>query len=221
LNFSPGPISCRAILFDLDGVLVDSQEAFHRQWLAWAAQHGVDGEATFQLGQGLLTADHIRIVAPHLNADLEAERFDEAAVDDVDGVRAISGARTLVEGLPKGAWAVVTSSIERLARSRLRAAGLPEPAVLITPEVVTRGKPDPEGYIRAAQLLGVSPAASVVIEDSPTGIRAGRAAGAFVIAIPTTHPREELLDASVIAALTDIQARSRHDRGLIELTFIR
>jgi mannitol-1-/sugar-/sorbitol-6-phosphatase len=103
LNFSPGPISCRAILFDLDGVLVDSEEAFHRQWLAWAAQHGVDGEATFHLGQGLLTADHIRIVAPHLNADLEAARFDEAAVDDVDGVRAISGASPdLSVGRPGG-----------------------------------------------------------------------------------------------------------------------
>jgi sugar-phosphatase len=103
----------------------------------------------------------------------------------------------------------------------LRAAGLPEPAVLVTPEVVTRGKPDPESYIRAAKLLGVSPTASVVIEDSPAGIRAGRAAGAFVIATPTTHPREELLDASVIAALTDIQVRSQHDGRLIELTFIQ
>jgi mannitol-1-/sugar-/sorbitol-6-phosphatase len=203
-------------LFDLDGVLVDSDEAFHRQWLRWAAQHGVDGEATFQIGQGLLTADHIRIVAPHLDADLEAERFDHAAVHDVEGVRAISGAPELVSALPDCGWSVVTSSIRPLALARLRAAGIPVPKSLVTPELVTRGKPDPEGYLRAAELLGVPPAEAVVIEDSPTGVKAGRSAGAIVIAVETTHSRADLSEADLITRLAAITVRVGQ-RDLIEL----
>ncbi len=200
-------VTCRALLFDLDGVLIDSTPDFHRHWIAWAAAHGLDGEATFEVGQGIRTADHIRLVAPHLDPDLEARRFEEMEVEDVGETVALPGARNLVAQVPPNRWAVVTSSIRSLARARLRAGGVPLPKVLVCADDVTNGKPDPEGYVRACSELGVPANTTVVFEDSPAGVAAGRAAGAFVIAVPTTHTHEQLAGADAVTPLVAIGVR--------------
>jgi len=214
---SPGPLVCRAVLFDLDGVLIDSTESFHRHWLSWADRHGLDGEATFEIGHGLRTADHIRLVAPDLDADLEARRFEELEVEDTEGIRAYPGARELLATLPANCWAVVTSSIDLLAKARLRAGGLPVPEVLVSADDVTKGKPHPEGYLLASKLLGVPARDTVVIEDSPAGVGAGLAAGAIVVAVPTTHAPDQLAEAAFVAPLKHIDARQR-DATAIELS---
>jgi mannitol-1-/sugar-/sorbitol-6-phosphatase len=210
-------IVCRAVLFDLDGVLIDSAADFHRHWLTWARHHGIDGEATFEVGHGLRTADHIRLVAPHLDADSEAHRFEEMEVHDAGGTAAVAGASELVAELPPGRWAVVTSSIRSLAMARLRAAGLPTPDVLVCADDVTAGKPDPEGYARAIRALGVHANQAVVVEDSPAGVAAGQAAGAFVIAVLTTHSAVHLAAADVVAPLTRISAESSENGDITVL----
>jgi mannitol-1-/sugar-/sorbitol-6-phosphatase len=113
----------------------------------------------------------------------------------VNGLRALPGARELVQSVPAGRFAIVTSASRPLAESRLRAAGLPVPEVLVTADEVNSGKPDPAGYLRAACLLGVDPAHSVVLEDAPAGVEAGVAAGMTVIGVLTTNPASALRDA--------------------------
>jgi mannitol-1-/sugar-/sorbitol-6-phosphatase len=160
------------------------------------------------MGQGLRTADHIRLVAPHLDADREADRFELMEVEDATETRAFPGALDLVAALPLDRWAVVTSSIPPLAKARLRAAGLPVPQVLVAAHDVAAGKPDPEGYLRASELLAVPSQATIVIEDSPAGVEAGRRAGARVIAVPTTHEIEQLGHADLVVPLTRLAVRN-------------
>ena len=182
LMFEPG-----AVLSDMDGVLVDSWAAIERTWRQFAERHGLDPEVVLGASHGRPTIDVIRSVAPHLDAEAEAAAIDRAQIADVDGLRALPGARELVQSVPAGRFAIVTSASRPLAESRLRAAGLPVPDVLVTADEVESGKPDPAGYLRAACLLGVDPAHSVVLEDAPAGVDAGVAAGMTVIGVLTTN----------------------------------
>ena len=195
---------CDAVLFDLDGVLVDSQECVERHWRRWAAQHDVDWTAIVEVAPGRRTAETIALVAPQLNAEAEALQLslDEAA--DTDGVRAVDGASELL-ALPEGCWAIVTSGNTATATSRLRVAGLPIPAVLVTADDVVRGKPDPEPYRIAAERLGVMATNCIVLEDSPTGVAAGRSAAMRVVGIASTHRPEDLAEAdAVVGRLADV-----------------
>ena len=211
-------VLAEVVLFDLDGVLVDSTPTFRRHWYRWAAEHGLDGPATFDVGQGIQTADHIRIVAPHLDAAREAERFERLEVEDAEGVEAIPGARELVASVPEERWAVVTSSIRPLALARLRSAGLPIPRVLVSAEEIARGKPAPDGYLEAARALGCPIEKAVVVEDTPPGVDAGKAAGARVVAVATTYRREQLARADLIVE-SPVQLKVRPLDGLgIEVT---
>jgi sugar-phosphatase len=139
----------------------------------------------------------IRAVAPHLDAEPEAAAIDRDQVNEVDGLRALPGARELVDSVPAERFAVVTSASRRLAEARLRAAGLPVPEVLVTADDVENGKPDSAAYLRAAQLLGVDPAHSVVLEDAPAGVEAGVAAGMTVVGVLTTNSESALRSAHV------------------------
>jgi sugar-phosphatase len=189
------PVSIRlrsvAVLFDMDGTLVDSTQSVERQWRRWAARVGLDAAGIIAVAHGRRTLDVLHQFAPHLATVDEAARFDAEEAQDREGVVAVPGAVQLVESLPKQQWAVVTSADRVLATDRLRTAGLPVPPVLVTGDEVTRGKPDPEGYLKAARLLEVAPADCLVLEDTPAGVEAGRAAGMQVIALATTYTADD------------------------------
>jgi sugar-phosphatase len=192
-------IECSAILFDLDGVLVDSTAYVERQWREWAASRGLDPAPFVRYCHGRRAVETIRLAAPELDADAEVARFYANARPDDVHLDAFPGARDLLLSLPAGTWAVVTSTVRESALRRISEAGLPEPQVLVSAEQVRAGKPSPEGYLGAAALLGVAPAACVVIEDAPPGIEAGRAAGMPVVALRTTYPTADLAGATAIA----------------------
>ena len=180
------------MLSDLDGVLVDSAAMIERTWRGFAARHGLDADEVVAAGHGRRSIDLIRLVAPHLDAEFEAARVEREEIAQTPGLRLLPGARALVESVPAERFAIVTSGSRALALARLGAAGLPVPDVLVTADEVDDGKPHPAGYLRAAELLGVDPAHSVVIEDAPAGVEAGRAAGMTVIAVLTTNDESAL-----------------------------
>jgi mannitol-1-/sugar-/sorbitol-6-phosphatase len=183
---------CRAILFDLDGVLVDSTAYVEEQWRRWAQAKGLPVEPFLQVCHGRRALETIQLAAPHLDAEAEVAAFvpDHAEYDGA--LKPVEGASRLLQALPVGSWAVATSGIRAAAIERLRDAGLPIPGVLVCAEDVRHGKPSPEVYLMAAAGLGVSPTDCVVVEDAPAGIQAARAAGMGVIALTTTHRLEDL-----------------------------
>ena len=182
------------MLCDLDGVLVDSTASIARVYRTWAAEHGLDGELVVAAAQGVPAREVVRICAPALDAVAESRRIEAAHVAD-DRITAIAGARELLDGTPPDRIAVVTSGSDALAAARLRITGLRAPPVLVTADMVARGKPDPAGYLLAAELLGASVDECVVLEDAPAGVAAGLAAGMRVIGVLTSHARSELAGA--------------------------
>ncbi|MEJ6549615.1 HAD-IA family hydrolase [Corynebacterium sp. USCH3] len=208
-----------AILFDIDGTLVDSTPAVNRAWRAWAAEHDIDADEVLAVCHGRRSADTIADFLPADQVAAEAGRLEEKEAGDVDGVVALPGAAELLTSLPADMWAAVTSGSQALMRARLGAAGLPVPGNLIAAEDVTDGKPDPQGYRMAAEALGVDPADCLVIEDAPAGLGAGRAAGGRVLAVATSHPRDELEALGrnqaadlVLDALTDLAVEVQDGR---------
>ena len=189
---------CSAILFDLDGVLVDSTRSVDRQWRAWARQKGVDGDKVMAIAHGVRTIEVIRTVAPHLDADAEVWELENREADDQEGVEIMPGAVELVRSIPEGRWGVVTSGTRLLASARLRFGGLPVPKTLVTAEDVANGKPHPEPYLKGAERLGVQPADCLVIEDAPAGIQSARSGGMKVIGITSTYPESQLSTADVV-----------------------
>jgi sugar-phosphatase len=185
-----------AVISDLDGVLVDSAAATSRAWARWGERHGLDGAAIQAANHGRPARD---LVAEHVTADAldaEAAFVLDAEAGDTEGVLAFPGAARVL-ALP--VVAIATSCVLPLAHARLRAAGLPIPDVLVSSDQVARGKPAPDPYLLAAERLGVDPAACLVLEDAPSGIAAGRAAGMTVWAVTTTHAAGELGAAHRIA----------------------
>src|SRR5258708_1814350 len=167
-------ISCRAIVFDLDGVLVDSTVIVERHWRMWAAQHGLDGEFILAHAHGRRTIDTLRTVASHLNLDLEQEAalLEKREVEDTAGLITVPGAVELLLALPGHSWAIVTSGSRLIATTRLQAVGLPLPQTPVTPEGVDLGKPHPEGYLKAANLLGLEPQKRLGSEVGHPGVYA-------------------------------------------------
>lgn len=185
-------IACRAFLFDLDGVLIDSTPAVIRVWSGWAIARGFDPAEVVRTAHGRPSIATIREYLPHADFDVENRVVENGELADLDGVVPLPGARELVNTLPADQWTIVTSCTRALATARLRAAGLPIPDRLVTCDEVKNGKPDPEPYLKGASLLGISARDCVVVEDAPAGIRAGKAAGARVIACRTTASELEL-----------------------------
>ncbi|HVN10918.1 MAG TPA: HAD-IA family hydrolase [Kineosporiaceae bacterium] len=177
----------RAVLLDMDGTLVDSDAAVERAWRAWSGEYGVPSDTTLTLAHGNPSERTARILLPGLDDDAllaAAQRQLDLQYDDLSDVRALPGAQEVVDVLHRWRlpWAVVTSADQRLARARLDVARI-VPPVLVTVEDVARGKPDPEGYLLAARLLGVEPPRCLVVEDSEPGIAAGRSAGMRVASL--------------------------------------
>ena len=177
---------CEAVLFDMDGTLVDSTAVVERQWARWAARRGVDLAAILAVSHGRPTLETLALIAPQWATAEEAAGLDAAEASDSQGLAAVPGARELAAALPRARWAVVTSAGRTLARARLAAAGLPLPAVLVTADDVSPGKPSPAGYLEAARRLSVRPERCLVFEDAPVGVQAGIAAGAMVVGMTTT-----------------------------------
>jgi len=189
---------CAAILFDLDGVLVDSTRSVERQWRIWARELGLDEEKAVTVAHGVRAIETIREVAPHLDAEAEVRKLEGREAADYDGVTVMPGAADLIRAIPDGRWCVVTSGTRRLAVSRLRLAGIRPPMVMITADDVSNGKPHPEPYLKGANLLGVNPVECLVIEDAPAGIKAAHAGGMKVIALTSTYPASALSEADVV-----------------------
>jgi sugar-phosphatase len=201
--------TCSAILFDLDGVLVDSTRAVDREWRAWAARKGVDGDAIMAIAHGVRTVEVIRRVAPHLDAELEASLIESEEAEDKEGVVVMPGAVELVQSIPDGRWGVVTSGSRLLASTRLEYCGIPVPRVLITSDDVTHGKPHPEPYLKGAEGLGFPPTDCLVIEDAPAGIQSGLSGGMKVVGITSTYAAAKLVQAdAVIGKLREIHVSS-------------
>ena len=206
---------CAAILFDLDGVLVDSTRSVERQWRAWALEQGLNGDQVANVSHGVRAIEVIRAVAPHLDAEAEVRKLESREANDRDGVAVMPGAIHLVRSIPDGRWCVVTSGTRHLATARLQLAGIPLPRVLITADDVTHGKPHPEPYLKGAQLLGVEPAECLVIEDAPAGIQSARTGGMKAIGLTSTYPASALTQANlVVKSLTQIQVRVNGTRQL-------
>jgi len=210
---------CDAVLFDLDGVLVDSRLCIERHWVEWATRHHLNTDKVLHYAHGRRTLETIRLVAPHLDAEHEASELEASEAFDTNGLVKIPGALELLQSIPPDAWGIATSGSRDTASTRLAFGGLPLPAVLISSEDVMAGKPDPEPYLFAAVMLGVKPTRCVVIEDAPAGIQAGRAAEMHVVGvISSSHPAEELSNAHVIIRkLSDIQVHIQQN-GLARLT---
>jgi len=179
-------IRCRALLFDMDGVLVDSTPAVARVWTAWANRFGLVPAEVVRQAHGRPSIATIRELLPSADHRAENQAIEKAEIEDIEDVIALPGTAQLLSALPAERFAVVTSASRSLAIVRLRAAGFAIPKHLVTSSDIQRGKPDPEPYLRGAQILGLSPADCIVIEDAPAGIQSGKAAGSRVLALRTT-----------------------------------
>ena len=207
-----------ALIFDMDGVVIDSGDVYARHWREWGAAHGLDYDTDIDhVHHGRPPVETIRTVAPHLDALAEAARFTETLEADWDAedIRAMPGAADLLASLPQGRWAIATSAFRSVAVDWLAMVGLPEPAALVTVDDIERGKPAPDPYLRAAELLGVEPGSCLVVEDAPAGISAGKAAGATVLALETTHGAEALGEADHRTAGLHTVEATVEDDGLI------
>jgi sugar-phosphatase len=194
---------CSAVLFDLDGVLVDSTHSVERQWRIWAEEINVAPDKVLEIAHGRRTIEVVRLLAPHLDAEAEVRKIERREADDIDGVNVMPGAAALLASIPTENWCVVTSGTHYLATSRLRHAKLPLPRVLISADDVRQGKPHPEPYLKGARGLGANPAECLVIEDAPLGIRAAHAAGMKAIALTSTFSADELAEADAVVRKLD------------------
>ncbi|WP_396448042.1 HAD-IA family hydrolase [Actinomadura sp.] len=200
-------LPCAAVLFDVDGTLVDSTPLVERAAREWAAEYGIDPEEFLADAHGRRTSDRVaEFLPPGLVAEATA-RLDALESTGTDGITALPGAVDLLAGLGGLPHAFVTSMDRAQLALRTGVAGVPLPPTVVTAEDVPAGKPDPSGYLQAAARLGVDPADCVVIEDAPAGIAAGRAAGATVVAVLTSHPKESLTTAHhTVETLTRVTA---------------
>ena len=202
---------CLAILFDMDGVLIDSTHAVARVWRRWAAEHDFNPDYVATIAQGRPSITTIRELLPEADHEAENRIIEQREIDDLEGVVALPGARELLGTLPAERWALVTSSTRPLAQVRLQAARLLVPKFFITSNDISLGKPHPEPFLKAAAMLGVGPHDCVVIEDTPAGIQAARAAGARAIALRTTMPEDVLREAGadwIVNDCASIRAKS-------------
>jgi mannitol-1-/sugar-/sorbitol-6-phosphatase len=190
--------NCAAILFDLDGVLVDSTGSVTRQWRRWAEEQDLDPDKVVETAHGVRTIEIVRRLAPHLDAEAETLRLEKREADDHEGVSVMPGAAELLKAIPEGRWCVVTSGTRYLATARLQLGNLPMPQVLVSADDVSKGKPNPEPYLMGAKLLGVNPAECLVVEDAPAGIRAAHAGGMKAIGITSTYRAAELQEADAV-----------------------
>lgn len=207
------PIVCEAVIFDLDGVLADSNAAVERHLRLWADRNGILFERVLEVHHGRRTVETIALLAPDSDAEAEAMLIEEVAASDTEGVHAFPGALRLLDSIPPERWAIATSGTRRIAMNRIAHLGFPDPRVFVAAEDVTSGKPAPDPYLLAAERLRADPTRCLVVEDAPAGIEAGIAAGAKVIAVASTLPADLLAAADVVVPqLADLDVEYRNGR---------
>lgn len=206
-------IICAAILFDMDGVLIDSTPAVERVWREWARERGFDPERVVQMAHGRPSLSTIRDLLPDADHEAENREVERREIADLEGVAALPGARELLASLPAERYAIVTSCTRKLAEVRLRTGGLPRPKFFVTSSDIVNGKPHPEPYLKAAEKMGVEGRECVVVEDAPSGIRAGKAAGARVIGFTTTMAAAELRKAGADWVVGGAESMAVRPRG--------
>jgi sugar-phosphatase len=205
-------IQCAALLFDLDGVLINSTPAVERVWHRWAVERGFNPEEVVARAHGRPSLTTVRELLPHADHEAENREVERREIADLEGIIPLPGALDLLTNLPKDRWTIVTSCTRALAEVRIRAGGLPLPPKMITSNDITQGKPHPQPYLKGAAILGFPAPDCLVFEDVPAGVRAGKAAGARVIALTTTVPQQGLRDAGadwVLRSCADIRLLDR------------
>ncbi|MGL6520615.1 HAD-IA family hydrolase [Aeromonas dhakensis] len=176
-------LRARALLLDMDGTLVHSTGEVETVWRLWCRRHRLDPEPVLAMCHGVRSREVIRTLAPQLDLAQEVALLDDLEIHHTGQAEALAGARPLLASLPVERWAVVTSASQRVARHRLRSAGLPLPVLLVGAEDVEHGKPDPEPYLLAAEHLGLAAADCLVFEDAPAGISSALRAGCRVVQV--------------------------------------
>jgi mannitol-1-/sugar-/sorbitol-6-phosphatase len=201
-------ISCAALLFDMDGVLIDSTPAVARVWTRFALRHGFDAAEVVHRAHGRPSIVTVREYLPNGDHLAENKEIERGEIVDLNGIVPLPGALELLSALPHGRWTIVTSCTRRLAEVRLKTSGLPRPEVFVTSSDITNGKPAPDPYLKGADLLAFAARDCVVVEDAPAGVRSGKVAGARVIGLSTTMPSQQLWDAGADWVLPDCAAIS-------------
>jgi mannitol-1-/sugar-/sorbitol-6-phosphatase len=207
-----------ALLFDLDGVLIDSTPAVARVWTRWALQHGFDPADVVARAHGRPSLTTIRELLPDADHEAENRIVERGEIDDLDGVIPLPGVLDLLVSIPPHRWTIVTSCTRTLAEARIHHAGLPVPKQFITSTDIVHGKPDPEPYLKAASLLAVPPSGCLVFEDAPAGIRSGKGARAQVIAFRTTAADSDLRQAGadhIVDNAADVHLSSVSGNGMM------
>ncbi len=204
-------IRCAALIFDMDGTLVDSSRAVERGWEWWVARHGLSLSAVLAFSHGRPSIETMKHFLPEV--DCSRDNAEMAALEEADTseVVAVPGASDSVVAAQDGAWAVVTSANRRLAEIRLSVAGLPAPPVLVCAEDIERGKPDPEGFLKAAKRMNVAPSDCLVFEDTAAGVAAAVSAGMRAVGLLTTVPRAHLGCDLVIEDFRQVHVRHNGD----------
>jgi mannitol-1-/sugar-/sorbitol-6-phosphatase len=192
-------IETKGILFDMDGVLISSIGSVIRCWRRWAKLYDIPGAETYDVPHGVRAVEIVKELRPDIDPAEGLRVIEDMEIEDMADLKVLPGVKKLLESLPLDRWAIVTSATHRLMLGRLAAAGLPVPTRIISGDMVERGKPDPEPYRRGAGLLGVKPEDCVVVEDAPSGVGAGLAAGCRVLGVLGTHSLVELGEADWVA----------------------
>jgi sugar-phosphatase len=214
----PVRIAAKGLLFDMDGVLISSIGSVVRCWRIWAKRHGVPNPETYTVPHGMRAIEIVKSLRPDMDPLEGLREIEDLEIADTADLEVLPGAKELLQSLPSDRWAIVTSATRRLMLGRLEAAGLPAPDRIVSADDVERGKPDPEPYRRGAELLGCRPEDCVVVEDAPSGVGAGKAAGARVLGVLGTHSLSELQDADwVVGSLEGVSVRSTE--GPLEISF--
>jgi sugar-phosphatase len=211
-------VSAEALLFDLDGVLINSIPAVERVWSRWADERGFNVQEVLHRAHGRPSIETLRYLLPDADHEAENRLVEQAEIEDVHGIVPLPGVKELLAALPHDRWAIVTSCTRPLAEVRIRAAGLPTPGLFITSNDITHGKPHPEPYLKGAAGLGFRPEQCIVVEDALAGIASGKNAGARVIAFTTTSSITDLVAAKPDWILKDCSAiRLEADRPELQL----
>jgi mannitol-1-/sugar-/sorbitol-6-phosphatase len=213
-------VTAKGLLFDMDGVLISSLGSVERSWQTWAERHGLDVRETIKTAHGMRAIETVRKLRPDSDHVAELKVIEDLEVEDTAGLQVLDGVTAILGSLPQKYWTIVTSATERLARSRLAFAGIRVPEHIVTADMVVRGKPDPEPYLKGAKILGLAPEDCIVIEDSTSGAKAGHAAGAKVLATTFSHSIEQLAAATwIVASLAQVKIEVLPQDAGLELEF--